>query len=260
MKLREESFLAQVKFIPCINFVSRSFPKHTDKVLGDIYTYCIKEGKCFASIDRISKDCGISYSTVIRCIQRLEEVGFITDLTPEVRNHPHVYTFEEEMVLEAAREYDNAMLETQRSAHSELPTGSSGLLTGGSERTSHSFNLTDEYIEESVKELVGEENNSLNELIVPNAKDILDSLFDDLGSGLGSPSPVGEIRISPPSELDNSFQEIVDTPLVEQSDITLAGEGVPLEPNSNLILMLENNYKRKVNIIPISNYAKELAV
>jgi DnaD/phage-associated family protein len=62
-------------------------------VFGRIYRYCRgPEHRCYASMDKIGKELGLSRSTVIAHVERLVEGGYLRDNTPGRRNKPHVYT------------------------------------------------------------------------------------------------------------------------------------------------------------------------
>lgn len=51
----------------------------------------MQDGVCKASVETIAKELGINRMTVIRAQERLDAAGLIVDLTPDLRNKPHVH-------------------------------------------------------------------------------------------------------------------------------------------------------------------------
>jgi DnaD/phage-associated family protein len=62
-------------------------------VYGKIWRYeRMKDGVCRASIATIADELGeLSYNTILSHIKKLIEAGYIEDLTPDLKNRPHVY-------------------------------------------------------------------------------------------------------------------------------------------------------------------------
>ncbi len=62
-------------------------------VFGRIARFCggAGGGVCRASLERIGLDIGLKRNAVGRHVQRLVELGYLDDTTPDLRNHPHTY-------------------------------------------------------------------------------------------------------------------------------------------------------------------------
>lgn len=61
-------------------------------VFGRIWRYCQMEDKvCKAALEKIGESIGVDKATVQRHAKELCEAGYLVDLTPELRNRPHVY-------------------------------------------------------------------------------------------------------------------------------------------------------------------------
>lgn len=61
-------------------------------VFGAIWRYCqMEDGVCRASLDTIGGAIGVDKATVMRHAQTLCADGYLKDLTPDLRNRPHVY-------------------------------------------------------------------------------------------------------------------------------------------------------------------------
>ncbi len=51
----------------------------------------MQDGVCKASVETIADNLGIDRKTVIRAQKKLVEAGLIVDVTPGLRNRPHIY-------------------------------------------------------------------------------------------------------------------------------------------------------------------------
>lgn len=61
-------------------------------VLARMQMYCRKgNGVCTASLETIGKELSLNRATVGRHAQELCEEGYLQDMTPDLRNHPHTY-------------------------------------------------------------------------------------------------------------------------------------------------------------------------
>lgn len=61
-------------------------------VFGAIWRYCqMEDGVCKASLDTIAGAIGVDKATVMRHAKTLCDDGYLKDLTPELRNRPHIY-------------------------------------------------------------------------------------------------------------------------------------------------------------------------
>lgn len=64
----------------------------TAAVFGRIQMYCqMEDGVCNASMETIGGELGLDRATCYRHARKLCEEGFLEDLTPDLRNHPHTY-------------------------------------------------------------------------------------------------------------------------------------------------------------------------
>jgi len=61
-------------------------------LFGRVWRYCQGSyGVCSASKDTLAQNLGISRRSIIRHLQRLCALGYLDDLTPDLRNKPHTY-------------------------------------------------------------------------------------------------------------------------------------------------------------------------
>jgi hypothetical protein len=61
-------------------------------VFGAIWRFCqMEDGVCKASLETISKTIGVDKVTVMRHAKTLCADGYLKDLTPDLRNRPHIY-------------------------------------------------------------------------------------------------------------------------------------------------------------------------
>jgi DnaD/phage-associated family protein len=61
-------------------------------VFGAIWRYCqMEDGVCRASLDTIGGAIGVDKATVMRHAKTLCDDGYLKDLTPDLRNRPHIY-------------------------------------------------------------------------------------------------------------------------------------------------------------------------
>jgi DNA-binding MarR family transcriptional regulator len=86
-------FLSEVKgFTPVIDVLAQELGLMCAVVYGVVWRYCQMENRvCTASLEKIAKRASISRSTAKRHIKELCKAGYLKDLTPDVRNHPHTY-------------------------------------------------------------------------------------------------------------------------------------------------------------------------
>ena len=79
-------------FTPVIDCVVGETSLMTAVVFGRIWRFCqMKDGVCNASLEKIAEDIGIDKATVMRHAKNLVDCGYLIDLTPDLRNHPHTY-------------------------------------------------------------------------------------------------------------------------------------------------------------------------
>jgi len=87
------SFLTEVKgWTPVIDALTKEFSLTTSAVYGVVWRYCQGEDRiCRASLETIGEHIGVDKATVMRHIKKLCDAGYLVDLTPELRNVPHIY-------------------------------------------------------------------------------------------------------------------------------------------------------------------------
>lgn len=79
-------------FTPVIDKVMKDTSLIAAVVFGAMWRYCqMKNGVCQATLEKIGERAGLSRQAVIEHIKKLEETGYIQDMTPELRNRPHTY-------------------------------------------------------------------------------------------------------------------------------------------------------------------------
>ena len=79
-------------FTPIIDQLVEETGLVTAAVYGVVWRYCqMSDQVCTASLDKIAGRLGVSYSTVLRHIKLLCELGYLEDRSEGVRNRPHVY-------------------------------------------------------------------------------------------------------------------------------------------------------------------------
>ena len=61
-------------------------------VFGRMWRFCqMEDGVCKASLETIGEGIGVDKATIMRHAQKLGEAGYLKDLTPDLKNRPHVY-------------------------------------------------------------------------------------------------------------------------------------------------------------------------
>jgi DnaD/phage-associated family protein len=87
-------------FTPCPDVLVKKYSHTTATIWGKIWRYCqMKEEVCRASIKRLADELGMSDVTVEKHIKLLETGQYIKDLTPDLKNKPHVYVDTEKLKL-----------------------------------------------------------------------------------------------------------------------------------------------------------------
>ena len=86
-------FLSEVKgFTPVIDVLTDELGLMPAVAYGVVWRYCqMEEGVCKASMTKIARRIGVDRATVHRHIKALCEAGYLKDLTPGLRNCPHIY-------------------------------------------------------------------------------------------------------------------------------------------------------------------------
>jgi hypothetical protein len=85
--------LAEVKgFTPIMDNVLKDTDLLSAAVFGRMWRFCqMENGVCQASLDTIADGIGLSRRSVFDHVHLLIEKGYIQDMTPDLRNHPHTY-------------------------------------------------------------------------------------------------------------------------------------------------------------------------
>ncbi len=79
-------------FTPVIDVVVKDVGLVQAAVFGAVWRYCqMKDRTCTASLEKIGGRVELSSRTVLRHIKELCDRGYLTDLTPGLRNQPHTY-------------------------------------------------------------------------------------------------------------------------------------------------------------------------
>lgn len=88
-----KTILAKVGgFTPIIDKVAKDTCLMSAVVFGRMWRYSqMKDAVCKASLKNIAEELNISPATVMRHTKKLCAAGYLKDLTPGLRNRPHVY-------------------------------------------------------------------------------------------------------------------------------------------------------------------------
>lgn len=88
-----KTILANVDgWTPLMDEISTAHGIVTSAVFGRIWRFCqMEDGVCKASLETIATDLGIDRATVQRHADKLCELEYLKDLTPDLRNRPHIY-------------------------------------------------------------------------------------------------------------------------------------------------------------------------
>jgi hypothetical protein len=88
-----KTILADVDgFTPVIDSIVKDTSLITANVFGRIWRYCqMKDGVCKASLRVIGEGLGLDATTILTHAKILCNKGYLIDLTPSLRNHPHTY-------------------------------------------------------------------------------------------------------------------------------------------------------------------------
>jgi DnaD/phage-associated family protein len=79
-------------FTPVIDALAKELGLMPAVVFGRMWRFCqMEDGVCKATLETIAEGIGIDRATVQRHAKVLCDSGYLTDLTPDLRNRPHVY-------------------------------------------------------------------------------------------------------------------------------------------------------------------------
>lgn len=110
-----KTVLSKVKgFTPVMDVVVKATNSYMAAlVFGRIWRYCqMEDGVCRASLKTIAKGINMSRTSIMNYAKLLVEQGFLEDLTPELRNKPHIYrdTGKASLEIEISAGEDNVKL------------------------------------------------------------------------------------------------------------------------------------------------------
>jgi hypothetical protein len=88
-----KTILANVEgWTPVIDNIVNDLGIMSAVVFGRMWRFCqMEDGVCKASLETISEGIGLDRATVMRHAKALCEGGYLNDLTPGLKNRPHVY-------------------------------------------------------------------------------------------------------------------------------------------------------------------------
>ena len=88
-----KTILMQVDgWTPIIDAVVTETSLMSAVVFGRMWRFCqMEDNVCKASLQKIAEGIGVDKATVQRHADKLCEAGYLKDLTPDLRNKPHVY-------------------------------------------------------------------------------------------------------------------------------------------------------------------------
>ena len=79
-------------FTPAPDTLVEKYGHTTPTVWGKIWRYSqMADGVCKASILRLASELNLTPNTVAKHVSLLETDGYVKDMTPDVRNKPHIY-------------------------------------------------------------------------------------------------------------------------------------------------------------------------
>lgn len=79
-------------FTPAPDVLITQYGFITALVWGKIWRYCqMSDGVCRAKLETLAEQLGMSTRTIIRHIEPMVEGGYLKDLTPDLKNRPHIY-------------------------------------------------------------------------------------------------------------------------------------------------------------------------
>jgi len=88
------------RFTPCPDVLVDLYSHTTALVWGKICRYSqMDEGICRASLERLALEMGLTDETIAKHVKKLEEGQYVQDMTPDLRNRPHIYKDTEKLRL-----------------------------------------------------------------------------------------------------------------------------------------------------------------
>jgi len=90
--IRKELPAVMSGFTPAPDVLITEFGFVTALVWGKVWRYCqMSDGICRAKLETLAGQLGMSVRTIIRHIDPLVRAGYLKDITPELKNRPHIY-------------------------------------------------------------------------------------------------------------------------------------------------------------------------
>jgi len=90
--IRKELPAVMSGFTPAPDVLITEFGFVTALVWGKVWRYCqMSDGICRAKLETLAGQLGMSVRTIIRHIEPLVRAGYLKDITPELKNRPHIY-------------------------------------------------------------------------------------------------------------------------------------------------------------------------
>ena len=88
-----KTILAELNgFTPVIDCLVKEYGLVTAAAFGRIWRFCqMENGVCQASLETLASEIGLDKATIMRHAKKLVEGGYLKDLSPDLRNHPHTY-------------------------------------------------------------------------------------------------------------------------------------------------------------------------
>jgi hypothetical protein len=143
-----------VGFTPALDVLLANYGPVTALVYGRIWRFSQgMRGLCVASLETIALGLGVNRRTVIRHIEELTAGGYLQDLTPDLKNRPHIYRTTGKAEHENINSgVTNCHTNTNKDGVTNCPNGVTQSPTGVTESHCHGDNLSlEERIEESIK-------------------------------------------------------------------------------------------------------------
>ena len=82
----------ETTFSPLFDRIAAQYGTITAAVYGVVYRHCrMRDGVCRASTRRMARLTGMDEVTILRHIHKLVADGYLSDLTPDRRNRPHIF-------------------------------------------------------------------------------------------------------------------------------------------------------------------------
>ncbi len=100
-------------FTPVPDILIKEYGYVTALVWGRMWRFCqMADGVCRASLEKIGAMIGMSERTIIRHSEILCQGGYLFDMTPELRNKPHIYADTGKLKIRV--NVESGMTESQR--------------------------------------------------------------------------------------------------------------------------------------------------